>query len=230
MILPKSVAELLTAPAEISIQGRRWPLLITHGVLLHCERETGLDMLNSFRIGQATSGALLALLWLSLARAGAEYDQRDLGALVTLRNVSTVRRQLIRAWIGSMPARRNGESSPDGDKLSHLKAWAFARMELGLSDEEWLDTTPRQVQELSDVRLRRMQWEEMMFGILGAETVNHSFCRPEKARTPQSFMIHPYDKSGRDAVPHDPGVYLMNQFLRVKGTKIVGYKSSRVQD
>jgi hypothetical protein len=226
------IAELLTAPASIAIDGQRWPLLITHGVLLHAERETGLDMLNSFRIVQANSAALRALLWASLARAGAAYSPRDLGAFLTLRNIGIVRRQLIRAWVSSMPERRSQEPEAGSQekKVTHLAAWAFARWELGLSDAEWLDATPRQIQALSDVRLRRMQWEEMMVGILGAETVNHSFCRPEKARTPQSFMIHPYDDAAADEAPRDPGAYLLNQFLKVKGTKIVSYQSCRVQD
>lgn len=221
MVVPHRIAELLTAPGSIAIDGKRWPLLITHGVLLHCERETGLDMLNSFRIVQANSGTLLALLWASLARAGTEYSTRDLGAFLTLGNVGIVRRQLIRAWIGSMPERRPApEEGGEREKLTHMKAWAFARMELGLSDEEWLDSTPRQIQALSDVRLRRMQWEEMMIGILGAETVNHSACRPEKPRTVESFMIHPIESDGKQS-SKGLGQHIINQFIKLRGTKIV---------
>jgi hypothetical protein len=223
MIPPRNIAELLTAAGSISIEGRRWPLLITHSVLLYCERETGLDMLNSFRIVQATSGALRALLWGSLQRAGAEYSPADLGALFTLRSAAIVRKQLMRAWAGSMPERRSQESGDRSQekKLTYLSAWAFARMELGLSDAEWLDSTPRQVQELSDVRLRRMQWEEMMMGILAAETVNHSFCKPEKARSAKSFMIHPFDGSERQG---GLGENILGAFMKTKGTKVVGYK------
>lgn len=225
------LAAALTAPVEIAIRERRWPLLVTNGVLLDCERMTGVDMLNSFRIDQAASAVLLPLFWLLLARAGAEYSSpAEVGDLITLRSLFVIRRRVLRAWVASMPERRRSREAGVGspEKQTHIGAWAFARMELGLSTEEWLDATPRMIQELADVRLRRMQWQEMMNGINTSETVNHSFCRPEKARTAESFMIHPLEDGEQEAAVRDPGTYLLNQFLKVKGTKIVGYKSHRV--
>lgn len=220
---------MLTA-GSISIEGRRWPLAITHGVLLTCERETGLDVLNSFRIVQAPSSVLLALLWATLAAAGAQYSRRALGALFTLRNLQTVRRALLKAWVESMPEWRPGPpGAKDDDPFTYLRAVSFARLELGLSYEEWLDATPRQIQALSDIRLRHMQWQELMFGNLGSELVNHSFCKPETPRTPQSFMIHPFDAAdlagpSKTAGRLNSGEHILGLFLKQRGTKVVGYK------
>lgn len=222
MRLPLPLAELLTAGGSVFIKGKRWPLRITHGVLLHCEAETGLDMLNSFSIVQASSGTLLVLLSACLARAGATFTREEVGALITVRSLPIVRRELLKAWSGSMPEKGNDPAVGDREeKLTHLKAWAFARLELGLSDAEWLDTTPRQVQELSDVRLRKMQWWELLNGINTAASVNHSFCRPDKPQKAETYMIHPLEDGGK---PKGLGQQIINQFMKLKGTKVVRQK------
>jgi hypothetical protein len=68
----------------------------------------------------------------------------------------------------------------------------MARIDLGLSDDEWLDMTPRQFAALRIRQMQKMQREELLVGILASSTVNSGFCRPDKPVSPESFMLHPF--------------------------------------
>jgi hypothetical protein len=68
----------------------------------------------------------------------------------------------------------------------------MARIDLGLSDDEWLDMTPRQFAALRIRHMQKMQREELLVGILASSTVNSGLCRPEKPIRAESFMLHPF--------------------------------------
>ncbi len=72
-----------------------------------------------------------------------------------------------------------------------MDAWAIARYDLELTDEEWLEMTPRQLQALRSRHLHAQQREELLMGIVASTTANFSFCRPERPLTPEQFMLHP---------------------------------------
>lgn len=72
-----------------------------------------------------------------------------------------------------------------------MEAWSIARYELRLSDDEWLEMTPRMLHALRLRQIEQMQREELLVGIIASTTANTSFCAPEKPFTPESFMLHP---------------------------------------
>lgn len=67
-------------------------------------------------------------------------------------------------------------------------------MDLGLTDEEWLEMTPRQLQALRKRQVEIFQRQELLVGILASTTANYSFCRPETPIQPSEFMLHPLPK------------------------------------
>jgi hypothetical protein len=73
-----------------------------------------------------------------------------------------------------------------------MEAWSIAREELKLSDEEWLEYTPRMLHALRKRQIERMQREELLVGIISATTANFSFCAPDKPLSPETFMLHPF--------------------------------------
>lgn len=68
----------------------------------------------------------------------------------------------------------------------------MARIDLGLSDDEWLDMTPRQFAALRIRHMQKMQREELLVGILASSTVNSGFCPQDKPVRAESFMLHPF--------------------------------------
>lgn len=71
-----------------------------------------------------------------------------------------------------------------------MEAWAIARIDLGLTDDEWLDMTPRQVHALRRRQEQKMQREELLVGIIASTSANYSFCRPDPPLEPGAFMLH----------------------------------------
>ena len=82
-----------------------------------------------------------------------------------------------------------------------MNAWAEARFDLRLSDEEWLGMTPRMLRALSKRRLESMRFSELLMGIQTAHTVNRSFHAPKQWSTPGSYMPHPYPEVHQERAP-----------------------------
>jgi hypothetical protein len=68
----------------------------------------------------------------------------------------------------------------------------MARQDLGLTDDDWLSMTPRQLFALRKRRIEQMQWTELMFSRLTAATYNSGFSRPETPYEQTHFMLHPF--------------------------------------
>jgi len=102
-----------------------------------------------------------------------------------------------------MPEPEPAADPPAGDRepLSTMDAWAEARFDLRLSDEEWLGMTPRMLRALSKRRLENMRWSELVIARLAAETVNHSFRGPKKPTMPREYMIHPWPEVVQERPP-----------------------------
>lgn len=73
-----------------------------------------------------------------------------------------------------------------------MEAWSIARQELGLTDEEWLEMTPRMLHALRKRQIEQLQREELLVGIISATSANFSFCKPERPLSPEVFMLHPF--------------------------------------
>jgi hypothetical protein len=189
--LPRAI----TGGGPLLLGGRRWWLRITYQVLLDCEEATGVDMLAaSSEVARPTVRMLRALLTAALHAAGAEWTAREVGKLLTLRNVGRVHEALLAAWAASMPeSKREPDAGGQGQGrvMTWLEAWAAARVELGLTDEEWLEMTPRQLHALKEARLEQMQREELLVCNVAAEVANAGgrWVR-DHAVDAEFFMIH----------------------------------------
>lgn len=100
----RKIADKLIEKVEIRLDGKTWPLLVDHNVLIECEELTGLNMLT----GEAgmlrpSAKAVRALLYLCLKRAGADYTLQKVGKLITPHNIVKVTEGLLSAWAASMP-------------------------------------------------------------------------------------------------------------------------------
>jgi hypothetical protein len=188
------IAELLTRRVEFSYEGRPWPLIFTHRALLQCENLTALDMLQQ-TIGAPSASLLRALLFSALSCAGAHCSIKQIGQRISPRTIDSIRETVVKAWIASMaePEEDEDEEKPqeyDRKKFTWLEAWAIARYDLRLSDEEWLDMTPRQFRALQKARLEKMQREELMNGMLAATFENFSMGAPKTPSKADDFMLH----------------------------------------
>jgi hypothetical protein len=198
--LPRAI----TGGGALPLGGRRWWLRITYQVLLDCEEATGVDMLAaSSEVARPSVRMLRALLTAALRAAGAEWTAREVGKMLTLRNVGRVHEALLAAWTGSMPDRGPGaRGQGPGRVITWPEAWASARRELGLADEEWLDMTPRQVHALKEVWLEQMQREELLVCNVAAEVANAGgrWVR-DHAVDAEFFMIHKLKQKQREDGP-----------------------------
>jgi hypothetical protein len=98
-----SLAEKLIERVEIALDGRSWPIVITHNVLIDCEELTGLNVLSGeVNLLRPSAKLVRALLYLVLRRAGAKYTLEQVGDLITPGNMVAVQEGLLTAWAASM--------------------------------------------------------------------------------------------------------------------------------
>lgn len=69
-----------------------------------------------------------------------------------------------------------------------LNLWSHARIDLGLSSEEFFEMTPRQLDALTHRHLRQMEEREFLFAQLTSCVVNFSMVHPEKPSQAKDFM------------------------------------------
>jgi hypothetical protein len=166
------------------------------------------------RMIDPSASMIRALLFAALSCAGAACSLEEVGRSITRANVGTVRETLCDAWMASMaePPKRLPLSEENSRRWTWTEAWAAARYDLKLSDDEWLDMTPRQVAALENARIEQMQREELLIGVLAATFENFSFYAPKKSVSPETFMLH--------KLPPEPelpiGDQIMKQMAKLK--------------
>lgn len=193
------VAEWLIPRVEFSFGGQRWQLVFTHRCLLLCERLTGIDML-AVDMSEPPARLMRALLFCALTGAGAQSTLEDAGEAIANLGMIPSRAVVQEAWIASMPdVEPPPKEAVKVAKYTWLEAWASAtsRDGLGLTDERWLDMTPRQVRALQKMRLEQMQREELLLGIINSHIVNFSFAGVKKPAKAADFMLHKLPESDR---------------------------------
>lgn len=221
------LAYRLSRPAPFHAAGKTYPLLFTHAALLRAEAASGIDTL-SISLTAPSSSLLRALLYGALAAVGCPLTPPQVGSLFSPRALRLITEAVLQAWGESMPKREPAQdASGDGGRefdsesgspssslpLTWLRAWAYAHEVLRLSESEWLDMTPLQIQELRAAHVETMQREELMMGMVLATIENFSPHPPKKASTPDSFMFHKFPKKPAQPVT---GEYIMAQ-LRQQG-------------
>ncbi len=189
------LAAWLHNKVEIHVDGRAWPLIFTHRALLIAEHITGIDILHS-TLADPPARLLRSLVYGALVSSGAQYSIEDVGHGISTR-LGAITRLVSSAWIASMPDPKKKRDSDEeeeeqGPVRTWMRAWAEAtgRGGLGLTSEEWLDMTPRQVAELREIHLQNMQREELMVGIIASTVANFSTHPPKRPLSAKAFMLH----------------------------------------
>jgi hypothetical protein len=101
----KSIAEKLIRKVELKLDGKTWPLVVTHNVLIECEDLTGLNLIaGEVNLLRPSAKLVRALLYVALRRAGAKYTLDQVGDLINPKNIVMVQEGLLTAWAASMPA------------------------------------------------------------------------------------------------------------------------------
>jgi hypothetical protein len=209
-----TLAQRLTRRVEFSLGGQAWQVIFTYRALLLCQDTTGADMLNT-NATDLSAAMLRALIFSALTVAGASCSIRDVGrAISTAKRLRIAREIVIDAWEASMPDPVEGEAPSkevEGRKTTWIDAWAKAREQHGLTEDEWLDITPRMLAALREVRLDHLRWHEIQFARLTASIINHSFSPPRRPVKADELMIH--------RIPEEPqgpitGEYIMAAMAR----------------
>jgi hypothetical protein len=201
------ITSIIACPVLFAFDGRDWPLLFTHRVLLQIEARLSLSILNGeLDIVRVPAKALRTILCVALSASGGTYSESGIGARLGVRGIGMAKRAAIDAWIASMPEadakpKPGAEAKPKlkSETRSWMDVWANNRYYLRLTDEEWLGMTPRMVQALDRARREdRRRWE-LMISRVAAVTANYGFCRPKKAIRDDHFMLDPWDD--KDGLP-----------------------------
>jgi hypothetical protein len=100
--------------------------------------------------------------------------------------------------------------------LTWLEAWSIARYDLGLSDDEWLEMTPRQLHALRLRQIERLQHLELLTGIIASVTANFSLMKPDPPLSAESFMVHKLPLPPKDNEETD-GEMDGDKLLRILG-------------
>ena len=102
----RKLAEQLTQKVLLRLDGKDWPLVITHNVLIDCEELTGLNVLSGeVNLLRPSAKLVRALLYLSLKNAGAKYTLSQIGDFITPDNIVMIQEGILQAWAASMPAK-----------------------------------------------------------------------------------------------------------------------------
>ncbi len=100
----RPLADRLIKKVEIKLDGKTWPLVITHNVLIEVEDLTGLNVLmGEVNIARPSAKLLRAVLFLALRRAGADYTLEQVGELINPGNLVMIQEGILTAWAASMP-------------------------------------------------------------------------------------------------------------------------------
>lgn len=102
--MPKKIAEKLTGKVIVNLDGKEWPIVVTHNLLIETEELTGLNTLTGEANMVRPSAKLVrAILFLALKHAGAKYSLEQVGDLITPQNLVPVQEAILTAWAASMP-------------------------------------------------------------------------------------------------------------------------------
>jgi hypothetical protein len=112
--MSRKLADQLVQKVEILLDGKTWPIVITHNVLIECEDLTGLNVLSGeANLVRPSAKLMRALLFLALQRAGAKYTLEEVGDFITPHNLVTIQRGILAAWAAALPT-PGDEADPAG--------------------------------------------------------------------------------------------------------------------
>lgn len=203
--MSRSLAERLTERVHITFEGRQWPVLFTHDVLLDLEESLQVNILNGdLNMFQPSARVLRGVVHRILVRAGAESTLQGVGDLLRPGKLIETHNTLARAWRAAMPEpdpEHKGPREPNkppSKPATWMEIWADNRYNLGLAEEEWLAMTPRMVQYLNRERLETVRQRELMLSRVGTTAANFGGMAPKDRLPEDVLMLHPYPKAVPD--------------------------------
>lgn len=94
----------LIQKVELKIDGRQWPIVVDHELLIDLEDLTGLNVLTgTVNVAHPSAKLMRDFLYLALKRAGAKYTQKEVSARINPGNILLIQEALLAAWSASMP-------------------------------------------------------------------------------------------------------------------------------
>jgi hypothetical protein len=112
---PRKIADKLVQKVLIRLDGKDWPIVVTHNVLIECEELTGfnlLDLQGGVSMIRPSAKLMRGMLYLTLKRAGAEYTLEEVGDLITPKNLVLINQGILKAWEASIPEPEESEGGP----------------------------------------------------------------------------------------------------------------------
>lgn len=197
------LADWLTGKVTVNLGGVEHRLVVTYGVLLEVENETGLDCLSGVEAFFSPSlRSLRALLCAMLRRYDEGIRSWEIGALLDQPSCLPVVLQAVRqAFVVSMPdpepevKPRKGQKKESAAAAARIvRTWpdlrASARVELGLSDDEWRAMTPREFHALRKVYVKSLRHLELVVGQVCATVKNHSMNPGKQWAQATDYVLH----------------------------------------
>lgn len=160
------ISARLTPAVRLKFAGAEWRIVVTHDVLLGLEEMTGADVLGGGIDPWCLSAAdMRALLYLTLRGAGSSLSILQVSGFLLPHEISVVHAAIRGAWMAAMPEAAPSRKESAGKKLTWPEAYASARVDLGLTEDEWLGMTPRVLQALFKRRAEAMKREAILHGM-----------------------------------------------------------------
>lgn len=108
-----NIAEKLIRKVEFTLDGKAWPIVITHNVLIDVEDLTGLNVLaGEVNLLRPSAKLVRAILYVALKNAGANYSIDQVGELIGPHNIVAIQEAILTAWAASMPEAEKSEENP----------------------------------------------------------------------------------------------------------------------
>ncbi len=127
----KSIAEKLIRKVDLKLEGKTWPLVVTHKVLIECEEFTSLKLIaGEVCLLRPSSKLVPALLYVALRPASTKYTLEQMGDLTNPGNIVLVQEGLL-IRVGRVDARAAQHERPCASgavrsPLTWLEAWSIA--------------------------------------------------------------------------------------------------------
>jgi len=193
-----SLSDQLIERVTINLAGHEWRLVITYGALLDCEEVTGIDMLTGVEaFVNPSTRSVRALLWAVLRRQALGMTLEAAGNLIGPGEIEAVQEALTRAYVASLPPPEKPRKGKSGERSSSNKppmGWietrAAAKVEIRLSDSEFLDMTPLEFHAMREVYVKNMRHWELVAGMITAAVKNHSMNPPKRMVQASEFVLH----------------------------------------
>lgn len=213
-----TLPDRLTDAVTLDLGTRRWRLVMTYGVLLDCQEATGIDMLGTVdAFVRPSANVFRALLWSMLRRSDPSLSEWTVGDMIQPIDVNRIQNAIGEAFIASMPeppTQKKADASATPEKpMTWMQTRSAARIELGLTDDEFLTETPRSFHALREASVEQKRWLELVGGTICESVVNYPYgVKNFMPRT--KFMIHRFPEDEKPSVAPGSGDQLLDLFTK----------------